>query len=171
MASGRDIKRRLYRLSLIGNHIGRIKHFRGHGVHSPYIYGLVRSAFMNKALDNTLNTRLYNELLELGLSQKRAIQLQKAMLYCNYQSYSINQKQCTAQFNIFTDSYPTQALQMPFNNAMEHGTTMVIIAPYFSAERIKVIKELIDAHRSTSVDNRGYIIFFNNHLPKQHYRL
>ena len=29
----------------------------------------------------------------------------------------------------------------------------------------------VAAHRSTTVDNRGYLLIFNNNLPKQHFRI
>jgi len=32
-------------------------------------------------------------------------------------------------------------------------------------------RQIVAAHRSTTVDNRGYLLIFNNNLPKQHFRI
>ena len=49
--------------------------------------------------------------------------------------------------------------------------TVVLIAPYAGRERQALCRQIIAAHRSTTVDNRGYLLVFNNHLPKQHFQL
>ena len=79
--SGRNIKRRLYKLSLLPNKLSRAKYFRGHGVHSPFVYGLVRKVFMCGKLFEDCNRNLYDRLLEAGIPVKRAVQLQNAMTY------------------------------------------------------------------------------------------
>lgn len=43
--------------------------------------------------------------------------------------------------------------------------------PMETIKRIVIGKSLLDIHRSTSIDNRAYVLFMNNRLPKQHYRL
>ena len=55
--------------------------------------------------------------------------------------------------------------------ASELKTTLCIIAPYYDKERTEICKELVMEHRCTSVDNRGYLLLFNNHLPKQQFKL
>ena len=172
--SGRNLKRRLYGLSLIGNRLRRIKHYRGHGVHSPFVYSLVRNVLMNKSHidgDNSLYNSLYNNLIQIGVTHKRAIQLQRIMYHCGYTSFSIDNYSEGAQFCILSESYPTDQLLIPFTQAVESGTTLVVLSPYYNKARTKQVEELIASHRSTSVDNRAYIIFFNNYLPKQHYKL
>ena len=49
------------------------------------------------------------------------------------------------------------------------GTTIVVMDPYADAARELVCREIITNHKSTTVDNRGYLLIFNNHLPKQHF--
>ena len=57
--SGRNLARRLM---MLGNALSRVKHRRGHGVHSPFVYSLVRKVFMSKVLDESLGTVLYDSL-------------------------------------------------------------------------------------------------------------
>ena len=44
--TGRNLRRRLRGISRLTDRLSRARHFRGHGVHSPFVYGLVREAFM-----------------------------------------------------------------------------------------------------------------------------
>lgn len=55
--------------------------------------------------------------------------------------------------------------------ARERGITLCIMRPYNNAERWAVCSRIIEEHQSTTVDNRGYLLVFNNHLPKQRFRL
>lgn len=168
--SGRNIKRRLYSLILIGNRLSRAKHFRGHGVHSPFVYGLVRRAFMNKKLESA-ESPIFDALIEARVAKKRAIELQNAALYCNAKSFAIDSVECSSDFNILSALYPATEFAVPFTNAVANGTTLIVMQPYLDRQRRNALKELMLRHRSTVVDNRGYIIFFNNHLPKQYYKL
>lgn len=169
--SGRNIKQRLYGLTLIGNRLSRIRHFRGHGVHSPFVYSLVRKVFMRRTFIDNATTELYDTLITLKLPQKRAVELQNVMSILGYTTYSIDDIQCPAEFNILSPSLSVADTTQALNRAIESGGTVAIIMPYISKERDLMCRECVAAHHSTSIDNRGYILFFNNHLPKQHYRL
>ena len=74
--SGRSLKRRL---QLLGNRISRIKHHKGHGVHSPFVYGFVRKVIMTKTLCEGANLSLYNDLLAKGVAEKRARELNNTL--------------------------------------------------------------------------------------------
>ena len=169
--SGRNLKQRLYGLTLIGNRLSRIRHFRGHGVHSPFVYSLVRKVFMHKGLLSEDSRALYDALTTLKTPKRRAIELQNCMLYCGYTTFSIDSPECCAEFNILTEHYPTAELERALSRAAELGTTLVVLSPYLCRERKDVCQSLIARHTSTSVDNGGYILYLNNYLPKQHYRL
>jgi hypothetical protein len=62
-------------------------------------------------------------------------------------------------------------LREAYEEAKREGVALVVGQPYLNRERQNEVRALLDEHHSTSVDNRAYVIFFNNHLPKQHYRL
>lgn len=169
--SGRNLKRRMFKMSIIGNRLSRLKHFRGHGVHSPYVYGLVRKVLMHNTLAPDTEHPLYTALSSRGISQRRAIELQNLAYYTSSASFSIDCTECTSDINILTADIRAEELDTAAKNAAQSGTTLVVLAPYLNRSRRNACSELIWKHHSTTVDNRGYIIFFNNHLPKQHYKL
>ena len=51
------------------------------------------------------------------------------------------------------------------------GLGVVVMNPYDGREREDTCKEIVEAHLCTAVDNRGYLLIFNNRLPKQHFKL
>lgn len=164
--SGRNLGRRLM---LLGNRLSRIKHRKGHGVHSPFVYGFVRKALMTRTLCEGSGTALYDSLIAVGLKEKRARELHNLLSYIEGQSYSINEVE--GDLSILLADYPTNQLREALAKAKAEGVALVICQPYLNRERQDEIKALIAEHRSTTVDNRAYIVFFNNRLPKQHYRL
>lgn len=164
--SGRSLKRRL---QLLGNRLSRIKYHKGHGVHSPFVYGFVRKVLMTKTLCEESNFTLYNDLLANGMAEKRARELNNTLCYIEGQSYSINEVEC--DLSILLADYPTERLREAYEEAKREGVALAICQPYLNRERQSEVKTLIEEHRSTTIDNRAYILFFNNRLPKQHYRL
>ena len=164
--SGRSLKQRL---QLLGNRISRIKHHKGHGVHSPFVYGFVRKVLMSKKLCEGSGTALYEHLITLGVKEKRARELHNTLCYIGGQSFSINEVGC--DLSILLANYPAVQLRSAYEEAKREGVALAICQPYLNRERQSEIKELLKEHRSTTIDNRAYILFFNNHLPKQHYRL
>lgn len=163
--SGRSIKRRL---ALWGNRLSRTKHFRGHGVHSPFVYGLVRKVFMRGSLLSN-ERELFDRLVAAGLPRRRAMQLHNARIYCNAATYSIDS--LDGDFVILTHAYPTSQLTEAYRDVNARGSILVIVAPYANRERQEASRAIIEQHTSTSVDNRAYLLLTNNHLPKQHFRL
>ena len=164
--SGRTLRRRL---QLFGNRLSRIKHRKGHGVHSPFVYGFVRKVLMTRSLSAELEISLYDNLVVMGVSAKRARELQNTMCYIEGQSYSINE--IGGDLSILLADYPIEQLRKAYEEAKLKGVTLAVCQPYLNRERQNEVNALLDEHRSTTIDNRAYILFFNNHLPKQHYRL
>ena len=164
--SGRSLK---YRLQMLGDRLSRIKHRKGHGVHSPFVYGFVRKVLMAKNLCEDSGKTLYKMLLSKGVKEKRARELHNTLCYIEGQSYSINDVGC--DLSILLADYPTGLLREAYEEAKREGVTLVICQPYLNRERQNEVKQLLSEHCSTTIDNRAYILFFNNRLPKQHYRL
>lgn len=167
--SGRTLKQRLYGIRHLGGYVSRARYFRGHGVHSPYVYSIVRHVFMSSKL-LTPNHELHDALLERGVPRRRAVELQNLVEHCNYSTWSIDTLQ-RSDLIIATMNTTYQYLEEYAQYARDNGITLCIIRPYNNINRWEVCSRIIDEHPSTTIDNRGYLLIFNNHLPKQRFRL
>ena len=122
----------------------------------------------------TNDRTLYDALTAKGVAKRRALQLQNLMEHLRYESFSID---CTAteigksNIAIVTIDQSPELFPALAAEARATGTTLCIIAPSFDRERDVMCKRLVEEHPCTSVDNRGYLLLFNNHLPKQIFRL
>lgn len=168
--SGRTLKQRLYSLGQLPGRVARARYFRGHGVHSPYVYSIVRQVFMRRDLMASRHD-LCDELLRLGAPLRRAIQLQNLMIHCGYASYAINSLPEGCPYAIITSEVGKEETLALVEQADRQRATLVLSRPYDCRERTELCKKIVEQHRCTSVDNRGYLILFNNHLPKQHFKL
>lgn len=150
------------------NCLVRARYFRGHGVHSPFVYDLVRHVFMRPNLLSG-DRKLYATLLAAGVAERRAVQLQNLMIHCGYTTFGLN---CAkGDLCIVTHALSVDEAAVLLRDAAESGRTVVVMTPYVDSEWQSMCRRAIAVHRSTSVDNRGYLLIFNNHLPKQHFRI
>ena len=156
------------RVSELRNRLSRARYFRGHGVHSPFVYDIVRSVFMR---DDLLPGRrdLYEALLTAGVSRRRAVQVQNLMIHCGYTTFGLNR--ADAEFCIATRGLSRAETLALVGDAAAAGNTVAVMSPYDGRERRAMCLQIVAAHRSTTVDNRGYLLVFNNNLPKQHFRI
>ena len=172
--TGRNIKRRLYGLKNIPANIKRARYWRGHGVHSPFVYSVVRQVFMCSKLYANSATDLYDALLALGVAKRRAIQLQNLIAHCRYQSFAID---CSVEqmegcdLVVASRSIAPELLLMMADKASQIKCTLCVMSPSIDSQRDKACRQIVSNHKCTSVDNRGYLLIFNNHLPKQKFRL
>ena len=163
--SGRTLKARLYGIKHLSSRLKRARHFRGHGVHSPYVYDLVRKVFMQSKLVAERHD-LYEALKEHGTPERRCIQLQNLVAHCGYEAWSIDRiAECA--FIVCTLDTTFDKLQAYADYAREQRLTLCILDPYNNANRWEVCRGIVERHPSTTVDNRAYLLVFNNHLPKQ----
>ena len=160
-------------MSRLPDNIKRARYWRGHGVHSPFVYSIVRDVFMCRKLKSE-NNNLYQQLISLGVSQRRAIELQNLLEHCRYSSFGIDcdvEQMEGKDFVVASLKCDAPTLQQMAARATDLQTTLCILSPAYEQSRDKACKALVEAHRCTSIDNRGYLLLFNNHLPKQKFRL
>lgn len=167
--NGRTILQRLYGFTRWGNRVSRARYFRGHGVHSPFVYTVVRQVFMRSK--PVAKDELYNSFIGAGIPRRRAVQLRNLAAHCSYQRVGIDCDCEQYDFVVLTANYPTEHLAEVAAQARSCGTTLAIMSPYAVRERVETCRCIVEAHRSTTVDNRGYLLIFNNYLPKQHFKL
>lgn len=156
------------RVSELRNRISRARYFRGHGVHSPFVYDIVRRVFMRDELLPG-DRRLYEALLEQGVSSRRAVQLQNLAIHCGYRTFGLNR--ADADFCIAMRALPRVETLALVRAAAREGRTVALMSPYEGRVRQALCRQIVARHPSTTVDNRGYLLIFNNHLPKQHFRI
>lgn len=156
------------RVTELHNRLSRARFFRGHGVHSPFVYDVVRNVFMRDTLLPG-DRALFRELLAAGVPERRAVQLQNLAIHCGYATFGLNR--ADAEFCVATCGLPRPATLALVRAAAEAGHTVALMSPYDGCERQALCGQIIAGHASTTVDNRGYLLIFNNHLPKQHFRI
>ena len=169
--NGRTIKRRLYGLTMLPERVARVRYFRGHGVHSPFVYAIVRQVFMKSELFGD-DSVLHDALRERNFGRRHAVQMQNLFTHCGYHSFEINGLCDPCDMCILTPEIDDELTRDLVRKAAEQGTTVALMLPYEGRERAALCQELTDAHDCTSVDKRSYLLLFTNpDLPKQHYRI
>ncbi len=153
---------------MLRNRLARARYFRGHGVHSPYVYSIVRKVFMRRDLMEGPR-EVYDAMIALGEPHRRAVQLQNLAIHCGYTTFAVNHTE--GDICIVTRDLPRADIFDIVRRAGEHGRTVVMLAPYEGCERLAICHQIVAEHRSTTVDNRAYLLIFNNHLPKQHFQI
>lgn len=157
------------RVMSFGNRLSRARYFRGHGVHSPFVYSMVREVFMRHTLMEGDHS-LYEALRRGGVEQKRAIQLQNVALHTHCTTFAINHRD--SQLCILDNSMPPTEVQDILRDAVKCGATVVLLDPYKEAAWRALCARIVNAHPTTTVDNRAYLLVFNDvRLPKQHFRI
>lgn len=112
---------------------------------------------------------LYLALIAADVPVRRAIQLQNLYIHCGYASFGLNRADA-AMCIVTRDLTRTETLEI-VREAAGKGNTVVILAPYDGRGRQSMCRMIVDVHTSTTVDNRWYLLIFNNYLPKQHFRI
>lgn len=179
MKRSKNVRRNVMRGIYFVQNMMRVKHYRGFGVHSPFVYGLVRHSVMMKKSIVGDDCTVFERLTELGVSQKRAVQLQNMCGWAGYNSPCfVTDTGCelapmTEHSVCFVlPSVAPESLAAVCAKAEGTGAAVCILSPYDSRVRSKACRELVKQHRHTSVDNRGYLLlFFNPRHPKQHFKL
>lgn len=103
------------------------------------------------------------------MPERRAIQLQNVAIHCGYGTFGLNR--ADAEFCILTRDLPRAETLALVAAAGEAGHTVALMSPCEGQDRQMLCRQIVAAHRSTTVDNRGYLLIFNNNLPKQHFRI
>lgn len=158
----RDVERLRSRLA-------RARYFRGHGVHSPFVYAIVRQVFMKTELAGG-DRSFYTALRERGVCRRRAVQLQNLFRHCGCRRFAFDRTEET-DFCVATSDTPIERLPRLAEAMRGQRATLCILNPYADRARRDCCLRLTAEHPSTSIDNRAYLLLFNGPLPKQHFKL
>ncbi len=153
----------------IANRLSRIRHFRGHGVHSPYVYSMVRRIFTKRSRANEPYDSDLAEVLQAnGLSKRRSRELARVAAYCQFSTFELDTISASCDLAVVTSGAGSEATKEIVRRAKELSRAVVLLKPY---SQIALANELLKNHISTSLDRHDYLLLLNNHLPKQHFRL
>lgn len=146
------------------SHLARARFFRGHGVHSPFVYAIVRQVFMKTELAEG-DRSLYAALRERGVNERRAVQLQNLFIHCGYNRFGMN-RATEADLCIATADTPTDRLPQLAEAARREGATLCIMEPYADVERRNCCRHLAAEHPSTSDRQQGLSAAFQRNTAE-----
>lgn len=175
----------------------RFRYWRGHGIHSPFMYGLVRNAFMRSRLRGK-DTGLYIRLRDCGVARKSAAALQNLYNYCGSEVriFPASESALTApallirqQFEqsiekkypdrekrrnlciVLPSATPEMILETERFTAQCGGTLVILLNRPYGKQR-KTAQSILQRHPGVSIDRRDMLLFFfDGGLQKQHYRI
>ncbi|MBQ4280087.1 MAG: hypothetical protein IJC16_09075 [Rikenellaceae bacterium] len=172
-----NLKSRALRGVLWFGSLGHIRHYRGHGIHSPFMYALVRNVLMKRPRKRG-DTTLYESLRRQHVGHRTALHIQNLHNYCKYPNVVILDKTPPVETIVPQTTYivtgsagidDTQAILAPIG---ESECMLYIVAPRRTRTRLRACREIIRRADCVSVDKGGFMFFvFNRRLQKQHYKL
>ncbi len=173
--SGKSIKRKLVKAVLYSRTFTRIRHYRGHGIHSPFVYSLIREAFMKRAICGS-DRSLYDALRNCGVGNHSATQLQNLHSYCGYDGFVLLDENTTAlppqRFCVIPPHVEMEKMNELFAALPADNGALAILSPRQSRKRMRMCMDLVKRCKCLTIDNRGYILFFfDRKLPRQHFKL
>lgn len=171
-----SIKNKLFRMILSIGMLPRVKHYRGHGIHSPFTYSLVRNVLMKRSVIGD-DYSVFYAMRGVGLTRKASRQLQNLYQYLGFAKFELEDntpvtegKEQTLYF--LNASLPTEQLRQSLDAVRAVGGAAVVIYPRYTRDRGRFCSDYCSQKEFLSVDNRRFLLFlFNNKYPKQHYKL
>lgn len=146
-----------------------LRHSRGYGVHSPFLYRIVREAMMPRGLVGS-ERGLYDALLARGVSVRTARRLQNLLTLEGYGAWSVDG---VAESSNHLTIATTECSEATIGEMMEalrtSGGALCLLHEGRSRARKRMCGRLIEEHHSMSASKRAFTLFFSREdLRKQH---
>ena len=167
------VPQRIARAVRYGRTLGHVRHYRGHGVHSPFVYRVVREVVMRKREILGDDKALFVTLRSMGVSRKRSAQLQNFYSMCGCGRYVVDnewfeQKADGVMWIISKRAEPAMIANV---EQMIDGHRMVVcvVYPRSTSKRYKATRRAIGEHHGLSIDSIGFVVLMcNDNRLKQH---
>ena len=149
----------------------RFRHSRGYGVHSPFLYKVVREAMMPRKVATT-DTRLRGELVAVGVGGRTAVRLQNYLSTVGHTHWAIDKTEEVTEGTLFvaTPDCPQELVEQMAERCEKEGTTTTLCIIHRRGRAQKEWRRgLVESHKGMSAEKpRFTLLFFNHALPKQH---
>ena len=172
-----NIKTPFFRAALYLGAMTHLRHFRGHGIHSPYAYNLVRNTIYKRRIVGH-SRELYDAMRALKMPHRASMQIQNIMHYLRCTSFCMvgtasEIKNYDSETLYLTDPYiSTDALMKVMHGVRRAEGSMVVVFPRTDGHRHSVCRRLSATEEFLTIDNRRFTLWqFSHKLPKQHYKL
>lgn len=167
------MKFRILKIYAILRNLFRVNHWRGHGIHSPFMYRFVREVIVKRKPGCSPN-KLPEGILRHNLLKKDMLLARNIYEYLGYDRCIVageapvqDRTLCLAPSDISTEIIEQALLQ-----AEDLECCVTILGVNKSHEKYKLCRRVMREKRCVGVDiYRTYIFFFDNRLQKQNYRL
>ena len=145
-----------------------LRHRCGYGVHSPFLYRVVRDVMMPQRVVGG-SRELYDELLARGVGRRTARRLQNLVSVVGYRGATIDNVQGEGELGVATINCEERTLRAMAERVATTEGAVCIITPVGHPTRRTLCKELIGGHPSMSASKPSFTLLFSRpDLQKQH---
>lgn len=148
----------------------RLRHFRGHGIHSPFVYDLVREVFVShKKLIN--KSELFGSLRRAGVDRRTAERIQ------NFHDFCVSGGDGTHSGMPPADSRFMVVLGDASHREVDKivsqpDVTFVVVYPYKDRRKLNSCMNIAEGGSRLTIDAKSvFIVFERRQLPKQHFKI
>ena len=177
MNIGRRIRQRFFRIYCRMRSRIHMRHWRGHGIHSPFMYGIVRQVFMKNRISGR-DTQLYVQLRRNGINRNQSTILQNLYTHCRMESFTLvpevgavlpagERNLCILLPDVSLETIASTVRRV----ADGHGC-LAVLSLHQSARTRRFVCRIWEHYPCVSVDRRVMaLFFFSLKFQPQHYRI